>query len=157
MGDAVRDFFVYGTLKRGQSNYPLVAAAVRGITPATIRGRLYDVGPFPALAVGDDAVSGEVLTVAPEALARLLVVLDDLEGYELGDPEGSMYVRRVVLATTVAGGTVRAYAYFYNRDPGGLRYLPEGVWHGPSAAEITDGPGELVVFGRRVQAFGKEA
>ncbi|HEY8599984.1 MAG TPA: gamma-glutamylcyclotransferase family protein, partial [Thermomicrobiales bacterium] len=74
--------FVYGTLKRGQSNYPLIAASVREARPATIRGRLYDVGPFPALAHGDEAIHGELLLIVPEALAGVLVVLDDLEGYD---------------------------------------------------------------------------
>lgn len=146
-------FFVYGTLKRGQSNYPLIATAVQTAIPATIRGRLYDVGPFPALSEGDERVRGEVLLVDPAELSRLLVVLDRLEGYEPSDPAGSMYLRRVVEAATDDGAMVAAYAYFYNRDPVGMRHLPDGEWLGPSADEVPDDVEELADFGRHVRDF----
>ena len=147
--------FVYGTLKQGLSNYHLIAAFVRTAIPATIRGRLYDVGPFPALAVDDEVVHGEVLTVEPIALPHLLAILDDLEGYYPDDPTGSMYVRRIVTAATGDGGAVEAHAYFYNRDPAGLRHLPGGLWSGPSAPEGAEGAGELFDFGRHVRDFGR--
>ena len=146
-------FFVYGTLKRGQSNYPLVEAAVCGVVPATIRGRLYDVGPFPALAEGDEAVRGEVLAVDPGELSRLLAMLDQLEGYLPSDPAGSIYLRRVVTAATDAGGEVAAYAYVYNGDPAGLRHLPDGEWRGPSADDVAEVSEELTGFGRHVREF----
>ncbi len=148
-------FFVYGTLKQGLSNYHLIAAFVRTSVPATIRGRLYDVGPFPALAAGDEVVRGEVLTVEPTALPHLLAILDDLEGYYPSDPAGSMYVRRIVAAVTGDGGAVEAHAYFYNREPTGLCHLPGGVWSGPSASEVAEGAGELTDFGRHVREFGR--
>ena len=153
MATGAAAFFVYGTLKRGQANFSLVAAAVRAVVPATIRARLYDVGPFPALAEGDEAVRGEVLTVDPAELPRLLAVLDDLEGYLSADPAGSMYLRRVVTAATDDGREVAAFAYFYNRDPAGLRHLPDGEWRGPSADEVAEVSGELTAFGRRVREF----
>jgi gamma-glutamylcyclotransferase (GGCT)/AIG2-like uncharacterized protein YtfP len=145
--------FVYGTLKRGQSNYPLIAAAVRAALPATIRGRLYDVGPFPALAHGDETVYGELLLIASEALADLLVVLDDLEGYDAVDPVGSFYLREIVVATTADGREHAAYSYFYNRDIAGLHHLPEGAWIGPSVVEIADPSDELNAFERHVREF----
>jgi gamma-glutamylcyclotransferase (GGCT)/AIG2-like uncharacterized protein YtfP len=145
--------FVYGTLKRGQSNYALIAPSVRGALPATIRGRLYDVGPFPALAHGAETVQGELLLIAPEALADLLVVLDDLEGYDAADPTGSFYLREIVSATTAEGREHAAYAYFYNRDSAELRHLPDGEWHGPSAAEVAAVSDELDRFGRHVREF----
>jgi gamma-glutamylcyclotransferase (GGCT)/AIG2-like uncharacterized protein YtfP len=153
MAEGPAAFFVYGTLKQGQSNYPLVAEAVRAVIPATIRGRLYDVGPFPALAEGDEAVRGEVLLVEPTELPRLLTVLDALEGFVPSDPASSMYLRRVVTAAPDAGGEIAAYAYFYNRDPSGLRHLPGGEWRGPSAADVTEVSGELTDFGRHVREF----
>ncbi|MFN8541577.1 MAG: gamma-glutamylcyclotransferase family protein [Thermomicrobiales bacterium] len=153
MAEGPAAFFVYGTLKRGQANYPLVAAAVRGVLPATIRGRLYDVGPFPALAEGDETVRGEVLVDEPDGFPRLLTVLVSLEGSVPSDPAGSMYLRRVVAAATDDGREVAAYAYFYNRDPAGLRHLPGGEWRGPSAAEVAEVSDELTNFGRHVRDF----
>ena len=145
--------FVYGTLKRGQANHHLIAAAVRSATPATIHGRLYDVGPFPALAEGDDAVRGELLLIEPTELARVLAILDDLEGYAPSDPTGSIYLRRVVAAATDDGREVAAHAYFYNRDTAALCHLPAGEWHGPSAAEVATVSEELSLFGRHVRDF----
>lgn len=155
MAEGPAAFFVYGTLKRGQANYPLVAAAVRGVLPAAIRGRLYDVGPFPALAEGDEAVRGEVLVVEPGDLPRLLLVLDALEGFVPSDPAGSLYLRRAVTAATDDGRELAAYAYFYNHDPAGLRHLPGGEWRGPSADEVAAVSDELTDFGRRVRDFPK--
>ena len=146
-------FFVYGTLKRGQSNYHLIAGAVCDAAIATVRGRLYDVGPFPALADGDECVYGEVLTIDPDVLPRLLAILDDLEGYDPIDPDGSMYVRRLVTATDAGGRELVAHAYFYNRDPDPFVHLPGGEWRGPSAAEVAPLSAELTDFGRHVRDF----
>ena len=148
-------FCVYGTLKRGLSNHHLIAESVREVVPATIQGRLYDAGPFPALAAGTEAVRGEVLMVEPSALPHLLTVLDELEGYDPVDPDGSMYVRRIVSAATDDRDVVAAHAYFYNRDPAGLRHLPGGLWSGPSAPEVAAEQGELAEFGRHVREFGR--
>lgn len=145
--------FVYGTLKRGQSNYPLIAGAVRAVLPATIRGRLYDVGPFPALAHGDETVHGELLLIASEALVDLLVMLDELEGYDAADPTGSFYLREIVAATTADGQEYAAYVYFYNRDTAALHHLPAGEWRGPSAVEVAAVSDELDEFGRHVRDF----
>lgn len=145
--------FVYGTLKRGQSNHHLIADAVRAIVPATVAGRLYDLGPFPALGLGDDRVRGELLLIAPALLARTLTLLDELEGFVPSDPRGSIYLREVAAATTAEGETIAANLYRYNRDPAALRYLPGGEWNGPSADAIITLSGELVNFGRHVRSF----
>ena len=153
MATAPSHCFVYGTLKRGQSNYSLIAESVREALSATIRGRLYDVGPFPALAHGDDVVHGELLLIAPEAMADVLVVLDDLEGYDAADPIGSFYLREIVTAITADGQEHAAYVYFYNRDAAALQHLPAGEWRGPSAAEVAAVSDELDAFGRHVREF----
>ena len=145
--------FVYGTLKRGQSNHGLIAAAVRAAIPATVAGRLYDLGPFPALGPGDDRVRGELLLIDPALLTSTLTLLDELEGFVPADPRGSIYLREVAPARTEAGETIAANLYRYNRGPAALRYLPDGEWAGPSAAEIITLSGELGDFGRHVRAF----
>ena len=50
-------------------------------------------------------------------------------------------------------GEIAAYAYFYNRDPSGLRHLPGGEWRGPSAADVAEVSDELTDFGRHVREF----
>jgi gamma-glutamylcyclotransferase (GGCT)/AIG2-like uncharacterized protein YtfP len=69
--------FVYGTLKRGESNHHwLVGASWQG--SAELRGLvLHDLGPFPMAVIGDGRVHGEVYAVEESGLIRL----DALEGY----------------------------------------------------------------------------
>jgi gamma-glutamylcyclotransferase (GGCT)/AIG2-like uncharacterized protein YtfP len=153
MAEPVRAFFLYGTLKRGQVNHPLIAPYVRAIEPATTRGLLFDHGPFPALTEGEGIVRGELATLAPEALAAALPAIDHLEDYRPDDPAGSMYLRRVVPVVRADGSTARAYAYFYNRDPGHLRPLPPGEWTGPTAAPDDGDDDELAAFKAHVRGL----
>lgn len=69
--------FVYGSLRRGSTN----AMSVRFpnskyVGVATVKGRLFDLGDYPALQLDDDStVCGEAYEVDDE----LLKVLDDFE------------------------------------------------------------------------------
>ncbi len=130
--------FVYGTLKRGQLNCSLLTPHARSTERGWIRGRLFDVGLFPALTEGEGQVYGELVQLDAENLAEVLAVIDALEEYREDDPDGSTYLRRVVEVTTGGGGTAHAYAYFYNVGhkamPQVESFLPvdSGEWHGPS-------------------------
>lgn len=72
--------FLYGTLRRGGGADQLL----RGCTPegpATVRGRLHDLGPYPALVLdpGGDPVHGEIW----ECPGRMLGELDRYEGVQV--------------------------------------------------------------------------
>ena len=73
--------FVYGTLRRGQTNHHLLRGARWGGEQRLPGARLHDLGPFPmAIATADtaaDAVHGELWWVDGATLARL----DQLEGH----------------------------------------------------------------------------
>ncbi len=47
---------VYGTLKRGFANHDRFCHNAVDIQPATVRGRLYDLGAFPALEVPEESI-----------------------------------------------------------------------------------------------------
>jgi gamma-glutamylcyclotransferase (GGCT)/AIG2-like uncharacterized protein YtfP len=51
----IRCFF-YGTLRVGFPNHDRYCRGAVEITPATVLGRLYDLGSFPALEVPDDTI-----------------------------------------------------------------------------------------------------
>ena len=161
MAAAVGAFFVYGTLKRGQSNYPLIAPYVRAVEPAATCGLLFDHGPFPALVAGEGDVLGELVTIDPAGLDEALAIVDRLEDFRPDDPAGSMYLRRVVAVETHGGVRARAYCYFYNRDPAGLGPVPSGEWTGPSSGPSAAEMGELADFKAHVRGFlaqaGREA
>jgi gamma-glutamylcyclotransferase (GGCT)/AIG2-like uncharacterized protein YtfP len=109
MAESICAVFVYGTLKRGGCRAKFWPRAPLAVEPATIRGRLYDLGPYPALVPGDDAIRGELWRLAADDMTETLRVLDEVEGYhQLGDD----YYRRIVVSCrTDDGATVDAYAY----------------------------------------------
>ncbi|GAC1408813.1 MAG: hypothetical protein NVSMB52_21630 [Chloroflexota bacterium] len=129
--------FVYGTLKRGQSNHEILTPFIRAIEPAWIRGLLFDLGDFPALVEGEGKAWGDIVHVNHVDLPRLLGILDRLEGYHPEDEASSMYIRREVIVSTHTQQDERAYAYFYNpHHPAlpllsSLQHLESGDWSDP--------------------------
>ena len=108
MIDAV---FVYGTLKRGQEREPCWPRAPRAVIRAKTKGRLHDLGPYPALIPGDDWIAGEVWLMAAEDVAATLRVLDEVECFGVDDVD--LYVRREVECWTLLDGVrLRSYTYF---------------------------------------------
>lgn len=73
--------FVYGTLLVGEENHFVAAPYIRNIQPGKVKGRLYNVGAYPALVVEEEGeVIGEWFTVTEEGLQAM----DELEEYEEG-------------------------------------------------------------------------
>lgn len=92
--------FVYGTLKQNQSRGRMWPIEPQKIQPAWTAGRLYDLGPYPALTAGDDRVLGEVWTFPIEDLARTFEVLDEIEG--TNQPGMANEYDRVLVEVTLA-------------------------------------------------------
>ena len=69
--------FVYGTLrsKAGGPMHAWLMRGVRRVAPASIRGRLYDAGRYPAAVASDDAadrITGELYAIDADAADALL-------------------------------------------------------------------------------------
>lgn len=116
--------FVYGTLRRGGRNdIHRYHPQPRWITSARVQGRLYHLGRYPGLVLGEgDWVQGEVYEVTPE----VLVQLDHLEGL-LPDPTGE-YHRRSVTVETPHGPMA---CLVYEIDPSrihGCAWIAHGDW-----------------------------
>ena len=111
--------FVYGTLKRGLALAREMRRA-RGklLGLATIRGNLYDLGPYPAAVPGRGTIHGELYAVPEPGLAHLDRV------------EGRGYRRRLVTALGLDGWKRKAWVYFYRRRPAHAPRLPEGRYAG---------------------------
>lgn len=116
--------FVYGTLRRGGRNdihryQPLP----RWVTTARVQGRLYHLGRYPGLLLGQGGwVMGEVYEVTPS----VLVQLDHLEGL-LPEPTGE-YHRRTVAVDTPDGPLS---CVLYEIDPSRIEGRPlieHGDW-----------------------------
>jgi gamma-glutamylcyclotransferase (GGCT)/AIG2-like uncharacterized protein YtfP len=117
--------FAYGTLMPADPE----SAAREGWRADAVRGRLYDLGPYPALIGPDDPeadwVEGFVRPVTRDELEHRL---DPWEGVDQG-------LYRRVEATT--RNRCRAWVYVYNRPlpPGARGPLPR--WDGTRRARLS--------------------
>ena len=115
--------FVYGTLRgdAGHRASELLARRARKVGPGRVRGRLYDLGAYPAAVPSPDPahrVRGLVYRV--EAALRE-VLLADLDRYE-----GAAYRRQVARVVLEDGESVQAWVYFYARTPPPGREIASG-------------------------------
>lgn len=103
--------FVYGLLLKGLEGHErLDPERCRFAGEATIEGRLYDLGPYPALRTGEPGtVHGELYEILDPAL---VCELDVYEGYH-GRSETCRYLRRMV-SVTVGNEVRQAWVYEYN-------------------------------------------
>lgn len=110
--------FVYGTLMRGEQRAGMWPHPPHEVTPAVIRAALFDLGPYPAITVGDDPVRGELWRLLEPHMGATLRALDQIECFGQGGVD--LYVRRVVECTTDDGRVHLAHTYFI-ADPAVLR------------------------------------
>lgn len=107
--------FVYGTLCRGQCREECWPREPLSVAVGYVRGRLFDLGPYPAMLPGDDWVRGEYWTLREEDMPETLRVLDAIEGYAQSG-EADLYRRQEVdIFPTAAGNEppiARGVAYF---------------------------------------------
>ncbi len=125
--------FVYGTLRvvGGHPMARLLAERGRRRGPATLRGILLDVGPYPAAVPSDDEddqVVGELIELDPRHAAETLAELDTYEGCPDGDRESALYVRSRQGVRGPDGAPLEAWVWFWNRSPAGLLRIEGGDW-----------------------------
>jgi gamma-glutamylcyclotransferase (GGCT)/AIG2-like uncharacterized protein YtfP len=105
--------FVYGTLRRGASNdIARIAPAARYAGAARVRGRLYDLGSYPALLLDPAAgwVGGELYEVS----AAEWPLLDALEEpVAAARPDGE-YFKLTCNVEADGGAAVRVWIYVAN-------------------------------------------
>ncbi|PHS12513.1 MAG: hypothetical protein COA78_08100 [Blastopirellula sp.] len=101
-------YFVYGTLKRGESRENQWPYTPLKILPAVTTGTLYDLGSYPALiATGTDQIQGELWFIADEHFAETQAKLDTIEGYP------TLYNRIRQTCITLDGQEYQATMYTY--------------------------------------------
>lgn len=128
--------FVYGTLLPG-SGIDL-AERLEPIEPARVRGRLYDLGRYPALVLAGQEEAADtcgwvhgLLCAVPDE-ADLWARLDRYEGYDPADPDGSEYVRRRARAWSESDEWRACWVYDFSQPIDTARLLPDGRWAGRS-------------------------
>ncbi len=107
---------VYGTLRPGGRAYAAfgLARRTRHLGPCRIAGRIVDLGGYPGLLSGDEAVAGDLLAVDDPAL------LEELDTYE-----GDGYVRATVPLIEPEG---EALVWLWQGSIDGALPVPSNDW-----------------------------
>lgn len=110
--------FVYGTLHPDHAP-PEIANAVKMLTPlghGTIRGKLYDLGDYPAVVLPNrrHRIPGSVFALPDDS--ETLPRLDEYEEFKPSDPDNSLFVRTKRTVTLDDGSRRRCWVYLYNRE-----------------------------------------
>jgi len=91
---------------------------MRRIGSGNVRGRLYDLGNYPGAVLNKagSSISGEVFELpdSPDILGKL----DEYEGFDPANPQGSLFVRKRRLVSLNGGKKKWCWIYVYNRHPG---------------------------------------
>ena len=115
--------FVYGTLKESKRLRSMLKDVSRWriLGPGTVAGRLYDAGPYPAMARSDDAndrVPG--LLVKLESGDAALARLDEYE-----DVSHALYERHRMPVRVDESTTHEAWVYVYCRSVEGFSRIEQ--------------------------------
>jgi gamma-glutamylcyclotransferase (GGCT)/AIG2-like uncharacterized protein YtfP len=112
--------FIYGTLHPSQAPREIapMVALLKPLGPATLRGRLLDLGPYPGLLLpGDDLVRGELFALPEDRglEARVWIALDAYEDFQPASPETSLFTRVLTRVALPDGSPQRAWVYLFNQ------------------------------------------
>lgn len=129
-------FFVYGTLKRGGSNF---AAHLEGRTISEIsaflpNAALYNAGPYPFLVLeSGGGVQGQVMEIEPSQYELVKQRLDELEGYD--ETASSNWYERHLLEVQSEQGPRMAWVYVASDntrttiiEAGAMPKIENGIW-----------------------------
>lgn len=124
------NLFVYGSLRSGFRNpvYAYLTKFFHLIGEAVVKGKLYDLGDFPAAAATTEErfISGELYSINnPLEFSWAIGQLDDYEGLNTEADEIPLYKREEVIAYA-NGEEHKAWIYWYNRDLTGLPVIESG-------------------------------
>ena len=123
--------FVYGTLRRGSANEfsEILAQNASFAGEALVRGRLFNLGSYPALVISDapnEKVRGDLYEISRSKRQAVLDLLDRYEGCAPSDPQPHEYRRAIVDVFTATGSKLKAWTYLLNRPPEGLDPIDAG-------------------------------
>ncbi|OXS62109.1 hypothetical protein B1B00_07560 [Bacillus sp. DSM 27956] len=115
--------FVYGTLRRHESNHSLLKDASLVREQAWVEGILYETNKgYPALKEGNGTAYGEVYKIDSDILLKI----DELEDF-LEDREKNLFIRKLKEVETDTG-TREAFVYYSEDKALFQEEIPSGDW-----------------------------
>jgi len=126
----VYQLFVYGSLRSGFKSpaYEYISRFFDLVAEAKVKGKLYDMGIYPAGVPGDDGsfIVGELYTIKnPAEFSWAIGQLDDYEGVTVEPDEIQLY-KRELTEVTVNDSTSPAWIYWYHGDVRGRPLIASG-------------------------------
>ena len=117
---SVYQLFVYGSLRSGfrSTAYEYISRYFSFIGDAKVKGRLYDMGSYPAGLPADDGafIIGELYGIKDEAeFSWAMAQLDDYEGVNVESDEVQLF-RRELTDVYIGDKTNTSWIYWYNGD-----------------------------------------
>jgi gamma-glutamylcyclotransferase (GGCT)/AIG2-like uncharacterized protein YtfP len=126
----VYQLFVYGSLRSGFRSpvYEYISRFFKFIGDARVKGKLYDMGSYPAGVSSTDEsyIIGELYQAKNEhEFSWAIGQLDDYEGVSVEPDEIQLY-RREVTDVQINGEVTKAWIYWYNGDINGRPVISSG-------------------------------
>ena len=125
----LRGVFVYGTLMRGQSRWPILERhRVVSVAAAEVVAGLLHLGAYPGIVPdpsGSAITRGELVEL--ERLVEAIEVLDEVEDFQGYGASFSLYRRSVIEAQTDEGVAL-CWTYVYTGSALGASPIPSGDW-----------------------------
>ncbi|MCF6093111.1 gamma-glutamylcyclotransferase [Microaerobacter geothermalis] len=106
--------FVYGTLLKGEYYHHIIKDQVKSVVPATIRGWMFDLGPYPAIVEGSGYIHGQIIELHDPDKA--FQSMDLLEGYHDAHSPLNEYERVYTEAWTNDHQVMKCQVYRYPDD-----------------------------------------
>lgn len=130
MNQALPKLFVYGTLRSGFHHpaYAYISNNFILLGGAKVKGRLYDLGEFPAAVptTEENFIIGELYELHPDQdFSWVIEQLDDYEGLHVEANEKTTY-RRETATVYINDTLVQAWMYWYNMEIAGQPLIVSG-------------------------------
>ena len=121
---------MYGSLRSGFNSdaYQYISRYFSFVANAKVKGKLYDLGEYPAALPTDENVFivGELYWLKNEEEYNWAIEqLDDYEGLNVEPGEKPLY-RREIATIFADGKTAEAWIYWYNNDIEGMPLIESG-------------------------------
>jgi len=122
--------FVYGSLRSGFHSpaYEYISRYFSLCSEAKVKGKLYDMGEFPAAVPTDEEsyITGELYEVKQvNEFSWAIAQLDDYEGVHVEPGEPQLCVREMT-QVICPSGTEPAWIYWYHGDVSGKPLIASG-------------------------------